>query len=107
MADKSIEEGKVCAILAYLLVGIIWFFADEKMKKNAFVKHHVKQGLVLLIVWVGGLIVLGIIPIIGWIILPFYQIAMLVLMILGIINSAQGTQKELPVIGQFGKKFSF
>ncbi len=107
MAKSDVENGKVCAILAYLLIGLIWFLADEKMKKNSFVKYHVKQGLVLLIVWVGGDIVLSIIPVIGWTILPLFGLAMFVLMVIGIINAANGKEKELPIIGQFGKKFTF
>jgi len=31
-SSKDIADGKICAILAYLLIGIIWYFVDEKMK---------------------------------------------------------------------------
>jgi len=103
MAEKS----KICAILSYLLVGIIWYFVDENMKKDKFVKYHVKQGLVLLIVWVIGDIVFSIIPVIGWILFPIFSLAMIVLMVLGIINAANGQEKELPIIGQFASKFTF
>ena len=105
--SQQIEEGKVCALLAYLLVGIIWYFADEKMKKNNFAKYHAKQALVLLIVSVVGSLVLGIIPVLGWIVLPFFSLATVIFAVLGIINAANGAQKELPVIGQFADKFKF
>ena len=36
--NKEIEQGKGCAALGYILVGIIWYFADEQMKKNNYVK---------------------------------------------------------------------
>ena len=49
-SGKDVSEGMACAILAYILIGIIWFFVDDKMKKNKFVKFHVKQALVLLVV---------------------------------------------------------
>ena len=106
MATKEVEQGRACALLAYLLVGIIWYFADEKMKKNAFAKYHVKQGLVLLIVWV--IIWIVSIPLfflfwLFWII----EIVLIVLMILGIINAVNGKQKELPIIGTFAKSFTF
>jgi len=101
------ENSKICAILSYLLVGIIWYFVDENMKKDKFVKYHVKQGLVLLIVWVIGDIVFSIIPVIGWILFPIFSLAMIVLMVLGIINAANGQEKELPIIGQFASKFTF
>jgi len=106
MVSKDIEQGKTCAILSYLLIGIIWYFADDKMRKNAFAKYHVKQGLVLLIVWV----VIWIISIplfflfwLFWII----EIVLLVLMILGIINAVNNKKAPLPIIGQFAKIFTF
>ena len=107
MAKKTeIENEKVCAILSYLLVGIIWYLADEKMKKSQLAKFHAKQGLVLLIVSVAGHIILTLIPIIGWVILPFFSLVILIFAILGIINAANSTHKELPIIGQFGDKFN-
>jgi len=108
VSKKEAEDGKVCAILSYLLIGIIWYFADEKMKKNKFANFHVKQGLVLLIVWAIIWIVGMIIPIIGWfIILPLGYIFVLVLAILGIINAANGSEKELIIIGKFSSNFKF
>ncbi|MCK5211899.1 DUF4870 domain-containing protein [Candidatus Parcubacteria bacterium] len=104
---EQADNGKLAAILAYLLVGIIWFFADEKLKKNEFAKFHVKQALVLLIVSVGGSIILGFIPILGWIILPFFSIASFAFCVLGIINAAQNEKKELPFIGTYAKKLKF
>lgn len=107
VASKDVEEGKACAAVAYILVGIIWYFVDEKMKKNAFARFHVKQALVLLIVSVAGNIVLSFIPIIGWILLPIFGIAVFVLWILGLINALNGTEKQLPVIGQWASMFTF
>jgi uncharacterized membrane protein len=107
-SSSEVEQGKVCAILSYILVGIIWFFADDKMKKNKFVKFHVKQSLVLLILNVCVYIVGTILPFIGWfIILPLGSIFVLVLWIFGIINSINGKEKELPIIGKFAEKFTF
>ncbi|MEA3463906.1 MAG: hypothetical protein U9R14_02430 [Patescibacteria group bacterium] len=105
-AKEEIKKGKVCAMLAYLLVGIVWYFVDEKMKKNNFIKFHVKQSLVLLIVSFAGSIVLGMTFIFAWLI-PLYQVAILVMIIIGIMNANNEQEKELPIIGQFGNKFKF
>ena len=114
MADKTVEEGKVCAILSYILVGIIWYFADQKMKKNGFAKFHAKQGLVLLILCVALSIIgsiltrllffggMGMIVIMG-LIITIINICLLVLWIIGIINSATGKYKPLPVIGNIAE----
>ena len=108
--SKDIEAGKVCALLSYLLVGIIWYFVDEKMKKNSFVKFHVKQGLVLIIFSIIVSIVGSIfwfIPFLGWVIMDILNLAILVLAIVGIVNSLNGEKKELPVIGGFASNFKF
>jgi len=101
------ENGKLVAILAYLLVGIVWFFADENLKKDENAKFHVKQALVLLIVSIGGSIVLSLIPIISWILLPFFGLGTCALGIIGIINAANGHRKELPFIGAYARKLKF
>ncbi len=106
--EKEIKEGKLCAILNYLvfIVGIIWWLADEKMKKNKFATFHVKQVLILIIV---SIIVsfINIIPILGQIIFLIAEIIILVLWIIGLINAISGKEKELPIIGKFAEKLNF
>jgi uncharacterized membrane protein len=77
-------------------------------KKDAFVKYHTKQGLVLFL-----LVVL--INVLGWVV-PFYlwmtfswilSLGTLVLLILGIVNAVNGKQEPLPVIGKFADVFKF
>lgn len=107
MASKEVEEGKVCAFLAYLFVGIIWYFADEKMKKNRFAKYHVKQGIGLLVLWLIVWVISWVIPWGLWFVVTLLNIALVVLMILGIINAVNGNEKELPVASIFAKMFTF
>jgi len=106
--NSDIDSGKVCAILSYLFIGIVWYFIDENMKKNTFAKFHVKQSLVLLVVSIILQIIGTIIPIIGWfLILPLAGIFGLVWMLIGIINALNGQTKELPIIGKYSTKFNF
>jgi hypothetical protein len=44
---KEFENKLAVSILAYLLIGIIWYFVDEDAKKDEFVKFHVQQGIVV------------------------------------------------------------
>lgn len=119
--NKEVEEGKVCAILAFVsLIGVIWYFVDEKMKKNSYAKFYVQQALVLAVTMIAayvGLfmlnIILGFIPFIGLIfaalsIFLWFGLWILgvVLVIMGIIGAAGGTKKELPIIGKYGSKFN-
>ncbi|HRY36544.1 MAG TPA: hypothetical protein P5230_01520 [Candidatus Magasanikbacteria bacterium] len=106
--NSDVDSGKVCAILSYLFIGIVWFFIDENMKKNAFAKFHVKQSLVLLVVSLILQIVGTILPIIGWfLILPLSGLFSLIWMLLGILNAFNGESKELPIIGKYSSKFNF
>lgn len=104
---KEVEEGKTCAILTYFVVGIIWYFADEKMRKNSFAKFHTQQSLVLWIVSIVGSLILGIIPVVGWIIWPIFEVVILIFGIIGIINALNGNMKHLPIIGKYGDRFTF
>lgn len=111
------DNSKLCAILSYLLVGIVWYFADEKMKKNEFVKFHAKQALNLLIIAVAFSIVWSIIsmilvlvtfgllaPVLG-ILSLLVSLAEIALMVFGIYYAANNMKNPLPVIGGFADKY--
>ena len=108
--SSSADDGKACALLSYFLVGIIWYFADDKMRENAFAKFHAKQALVLLITSVIFSVAASIlvwIPILGWFVIMIVQLGILIVWIIGLINAASGKEAALPVIGQFAEKLTF
>ncbi len=94
---EDVQKNKVFAILGYVLFLIPLLAAKE----SRFAMYHANQGLLLLICSVVVNIVLGIIPIIGWIILPLANLAVFIFFILGVINAANGQCKPLPWIGQY------
>ncbi len=104
------NNAKLCAIVTWLILpaGLIWFFADEKLRKDSFAAFYVKQALVL---FIAQLIIyfLGVfLPFIGWfLILPFGMIFIIVLWLMGLINILNGKEKELPFIGKYAKIFTF
>ena len=105
---KSEDTGRLCAVLSYFLVGIIWYFADETMKTKELAKFHVKQSLVLLIVSIVLQVVGTVLPIIGWfIILPLASLFTFIWAIIGIVYALNREMKELPLIGGYAKKFTF
>ena len=113
---KDDGNATACAVLSYLLVGIIWYFVDENMKKSQFARFHAKQGLALLISEIALAIALAIVStvfaftmvlwplalLLEWVV----RLAILVLVVLGIINAANGAQKKLPIIGDFAEKLN-
>lgn len=107
--NRSASDANLMAIFAYLgILLIIPFLTDSK--NNPFVKFHLKQGLALLIFGVVGWIlavVVGWIPVIGFLVTFVWNIVWLLLAILGIINVLQNKEKDLPLVGQFGNSFKF
>lgn len=94
---EDIEKNKVVSGLAYL----IFFLPLVAAPESAFGRFHANQGLLLLIVGVVGSIILGIIPIIGWILMPIFYIAVLVFGIMGLVNGLNGKASELPLFGKY------
>lgn len=94
---SDVQNNKGMAIIAYIL-----FFVPLLAAQNSpFAKYHANQGLTLFLTCVVLNIVLGIIPIIGWVLLPFANLACVLLAVIGILSAAQGGAKPLPVIGKF------
>lgn len=103
--EEDVNNARTAAILSYLLVGIIWYFTDEQVKKNEITGHHVKQAINLYI-WTFALtIICGMLIFIGWMLIPFIQFAAVVLGIIGIINAMNGKKLDLPMIGGFASKY--
>ena len=109
MKDGS-GNGQVCAILSYFFIGIVWFFVDEKMKKDSLAKFHVKQAIILLIFSVIWSILLQFLGFFLRFLGPLYFLLSyvpLVFAIIGILNALNKKEKELPVIGSYAKKLPF
>lgn len=105
--EKAKMPGKntLMGILAY--IGPLVIISYIVGKDDPSVKFHIKQGLVLLVIEVIVWFVGGHLPYFLWFIVSLVNLAVLVLAILGIINAAQGKEKDLPLVGQFSKYFSF
>ena len=101
---QDIQNNKVMALLAYL--GFLFLIPLLAAPNSRFARFHANQGLVLFIFEAIAGVVTGIIciiPFVGWIIGGILSSAVgifgLVLMILGIVNAANGQAKQLPLIG--------
>ncbi len=106
---KEIEEGKVFAFLSIFLTIVGFLIALLTKKDNKYVMHYAKQGLVLFIAYIAvGIVIMiiGWIPIIGWLITGALWIFMLVLWIIGMIYSLSGEEKDIPIIGELEKKIN-
>ena len=107
---QDANENKYLCILCYF--GLLFLIPYLLKRDSAYVKFHSNQGFLLFILnlalsvvsSVAGMI-LGLIPYIGAILAGLLGLAFgiigLVLFILGLINTASGRMKELPIIGGF------
>lgn len=103
--DNVVEEGKALAWLSY--IGILFLVPLLAKKDNAFCMHHAKQGLVYFIIEF-CLAILLVIPFLGWIIYLLGMLFMLVMIIIGIVQTLQGSYWEAPLgIHTLSKKFNF
>ena len=89
------------AVVAYL-VFFIPLLTDAK--NDPFVKYHVKQGIVLLVSAIIAWLIIQALPVIGLVMAPLLDVAIIVLLIIGIMNAVKGVEKPLPLIGQFADK---
>ena len=94
----EVEKAKGTAWLSYL--GILWLIPLLTLKDNAFAKCHVKQVIMLTILWVASTI-LAVIPIIGWIADLVVWVYAIVMMIMGIVNSLNGKYWRMPILGKW------
>ena len=100
---SSGNDDQVIAILSY--IGILWVVAYVLYgnKKSDYNMFHLRQGLGLFIIAIVFYIlsyILAFVPFLGSLIMLVLWIAVLIFMILGIINAANGEKKELPIIGK-------
>jgi len=97
--DENVE-----GLLSYLLgfvTGILFFVLE---KDNSFVRFHAMQSIITF----GGIfvlsLVLGFIPIIGWIIAMLLPFVAIVLWILLMVKAYQGERYKLPFVGDIAEK---
>lgn len=100
--QETAASDKTIAIIAYLtLIGLIIAFVMNKDKKEAFGAYHIRQCLGLCVCGV-GLFIIGMVPILGWILSMLGSLFMIYLWIMGLMNALNGNMKPIPFVG---KKF--
>ncbi|MBK7249797.1 MAG: hypothetical protein IPI06_02520 [Gammaproteobacteria bacterium] len=99
------SEDKTIAILAYItVIGFIAAIIMHGNNKTALGAFHLRQTLGFFIMSL-GMIILGMIPILGWIAMPFFAIFMLVCWVIGLIGAINGQLKPMPLVGPMFQKW--
>jgi uncharacterized membrane protein len=103
-ATTSGLNDNVAGLLAYLFIPAIIFLVVERFSKNKFVRFHAFQGLFLGLTSIVGHTVLTFIPVLGWIILPFFSLAIFIIAVIAAIKAFQNQKWQIPVIGPLAQK---
>lgn len=91
-------------LLAYLgwwVTGLLFYFLEPQ---NKFVRFHAMQSIVVFGAITVAAFVLGLIPIIGWILSPLLWLAGVALMIWLMYKAYQGEMYKLPWAGDFAEQ---
>ncbi len=99
----SLDEN-VAGALAYLVIVAIVWLVLEPYNKNRFVRFHSIQAIALAVVSTGISMVLGTIPILGWIVLMFFPLVMFVVWIICFVKAFQHQMFKLPILGDFAEQ---
>jgi uncharacterized membrane protein len=95
----------VAGALAYVtIIPAILFLVLEPYNRKPFVRFHAFQCLFLAGALIAIHIVLGFIPILGWMVSGLVSLATIVLLIVLIVKASQGQKLKLPVIGDMAEK---
>ncbi|TYB31462.1 MAG: DUF4870 domain-containing protein [Candidatus Mcinerneyibacterium aminivorans] len=100
---KENLAGLLCYVLGWI-TGLIFFIIEKESK---FVKFHALQSLLFF----GGIfvasLVLGMVPILGWLISFILFVLAIIFWIIGMIKAYNNQQYKFPVVGDIAEKQIF
>ena len=93
-------EDKNIAIIAYLtFIGLIIAIIMNNNGKAAFSSYHIRQSLGMTVTGL-SLGVIGMIPILGWIVSVLGSFVLLYMWVIGLMNAINGKQIPCPILGE-------
>ena len=111
----DVQDNKLMAVLSYLGILLLIPLATGAHNTSPYVRFHLNQGIILVLGYLAFSVVYGILfgiatvvmiassalGVILMVLVNLLWVVPLVFLVLGIINSATGKFKELPLIGKF------
>ena len=103
--NQSGLSDNAAGALAYVtIIPAIIFLIVEPFNKNSYVRFHSWQSIFLSIAAIAANVVLTVIPIVGWILIPFVGLGFLVIWVIVLIKALNGQRFKLPFIGNLAEK---
>ena len=97
----GLSQNAAAAIAYITIIPAIIFLVMEPYNKIPFVRFHSFQSICLGVAAIIVETILGVIPVIGWILLPFVALAFLAVWIYTVLQAYKGNWFKLPGIGDF------
>ena len=101
--EHDVDMNRALAVVAYL-----WIFCLVPLvakKSSPYAQFHAKQGVVLALAWF-FLWIIGIIPLLGWLIFFFGSIVLMVVNLLAIIKAWHGEEWRIPYLYDYVAKLN-
>ena len=97
--DENIE-GLLCYVLGFI-TGILFLILE---KDNKFVRFHAMQSIATFLIIFVISMVIGFIPVIGWLLSPLIGLVALILWLLLMFKAYKGEKYKLPIAGDFAEQ---
>lgn len=104
-SSTGLDEN-IAGLLSYVLgwvTGLVFFLIEKDSK---FVKFHAMQSIITFVALSIVLIIVQLIPFIGWTLATIVSLLMIVVWIILMIKAYQGEKFKLPVVGDLAEKWS-
>lgn len=101
--QSGLSQNAAAAVAYLTIIPAIIFLVLEPYNKNPFIRFHAFQSLGLGILAFAVHMILMVIPVIGWILVPFVGLAFLAVWIYTVLQAYKGVWFKLPVIGPFAE----
>ena len=93
------NDGKNIAMISYItIIGLIIAFVMNNEKKDEFARFHIRQSLGLALTGL-TLGIIGMIPILGWIVYIIGIFVLLYMWIMGLMNALNNKSNFVPFLG--------
>jgi len=101
VAQSGLSDNAAGALAYVTIIPAIIFLIVEPYNRNSYVRFHSWQSIFFCIAAFAIHIVLSLIPVIGWILVPFVALGLLVVWIILLLKALKGERFQLPIIGKF------
>lgn len=105
VAAGAITEDKTVAVICYAtILGFIAAIFMHQSRKTQLGTFHLRQMLGLVLTGVVGGVV-GVVPILGWIVGFLVVIGLCVLWLLGLLSAVRGDMRPVPLLGEYYQRW--